>query len=303
MTIELDEIVKKLIESNGDLNALSDSELTLQIKIDGDSFDSSITGEVARSLWTLQENVYRAAAQILHGEPNIKKLTSAERSMLSLNFKVQEGCTDVFVNAKDAIVEIAKGFREMNSEDKKNIFLVLIVCGLVGYTSVAAIEAVLNYLGRKSTEAAMIEQAKVLADPVGKAIELSAQVIAKSSAGARSIQIGHSYHYDEEQIRQLNKKAERQPAATDTYDGSFMVRGVEFFDGKLRVTLVDDSNNAVIVATLPGKDLFDEPLPSTPQEMVELIGNSKAGVRASILIRETKTKVDRVIVSWAPFTR
>ena len=303
MTSELDQIVRKLLESDGDLDALSDNELTLRIKIDGDGFNSSITGEVARSLWTLQENVYRAAAQILHGEPNIKTLTSDERSRLSLSFKVQKGCTDVFVDTKEAATEVAKGFREMNSEDKKSVFIVLIVCGLIGCTGVVATEAIFAYLGRKSTDAAMIEQAKVLADPIGKAIELSAQAIAKSSAGARSVQIGHSYRYDEEQIQQLHRKADRQPATTDTYDASFTVQGVELAGDKLRVTLVDESNGATLVATLPGKDLFDEPLPHTATEVAKLIGDPKTAVRASILIRETKTKVDRVIVSWSPFAR
>lgn len=303
MTQELNQIVERILASGGNLNVLTAEELTLHIKIEGDCFDSSITGEVARSLWALQENVYRAAAEVLHGEPNIKKLTSDEREKLTLNFKIQKGCTNALVNIKDAATEIGKGFREMESKDKKAVFIALIVGAFLGYTSTSVVNAVTNYLSTKAAESAMVEQAKVLADPINKAIELSAMSIAKSTKGARSAQVGHAYQYDEEEIRQLNTKAERQPAATDTYDASFTVHGVELAGKKLKVTLIDDTNGATVTATLPGKDLFDDPLPHTAQEIAALIDKPNAGVKASILIRETKTKIDRVIVSWSPFER
>lgn len=72
-SFDIKNIVQKLLDSNGDVDALTEEELTLTIKIKGEGFDSSITGEVARSLWGLQENLYRSAAFVLHGQPNIKK--------------------------------------------------------------------------------------------------------------------------------------------------------------------------------------------------------------------------------------
>lgn len=52
-SFDIKPIVQKLLNSNGDVDALTEEELTLTIKIKGDGFDSSITGEVARSLWGL----------------------------------------------------------------------------------------------------------------------------------------------------------------------------------------------------------------------------------------------------------
>ena len=89
------EIIQMIFEADGDISSLSDEILTLSIKVTGDKFHSSITGEMARSLWVMQESLYRAAAEIIHGQANIRKLSAEEREKLTLSFQINPGCTDV----------------------------------------------------------------------------------------------------------------------------------------------------------------------------------------------------------------
>lgn len=53
-----------------DLSLIGDDVFQLKIKISGEGYHASIPGDLARNIWSLQESLYRAAAEILHGEPN-----------------------------------------------------------------------------------------------------------------------------------------------------------------------------------------------------------------------------------------
>lgn len=307
-SFDIKNIVQKLLDSNGDVDALTEEELTLTIKIKGEGFDSSITGEVARSLWELQENLYRSAAFVLHGQPNIKKLSQEERDNLTLTFKIKEGCTDASAGIKEAAKQFGKGFREMDSPDKRKVFTTFIVCALLGISVWQTRVAVSDYFEKQaviSNSQAMVDQASALVAPIEKALDVSAQAIAKATRTADHVAVGKTHTFDREQIETLNTKSDRQPALTETYDSSFSVVGLELVDSRFKIALIDDADpkKETMYATLPKDNLFCENLPTTAEEIATVIGKPSKAVRASILIRETKTKVDRILISWEPYDR
>ena len=53
-----------------DLSLIGDDVFQLKIKISGEGYHTSIPGDLARIIWSLQESLYRAATEILHVEPN-----------------------------------------------------------------------------------------------------------------------------------------------------------------------------------------------------------------------------------------
>ncbi len=308
MTQSLEDIVKKLLDLNGDIDALTEEDLTLTIKIEGDGFDSSITGEVARSFWGLQENLYRSAALVLHGQPNIKKLSQEERDRLTLTFKIKPGCTDASAGIKEAAKQFGRGFCEMDSSDKKSVFITFIVCTLLGFGIWQTQAAISAYFGKKAEEEshrALVEQVKALASPIEKAMDVSAQAIAKATKNADKVTVGKSYTFNQVQIEALNTKSDRQPASTETYDSSFSVVGLELVESRFKIALTDDADakKETIYAMLPKDNLFFESLPTSVDEIAALIDKPNKAVRASILIRETKTKVDRILISWDPYDR
>lgn len=308
MNQAIDDIIKKLMESDGDIDSLTDEELTLTIKIEGEGFHSSITGEVARSLWGLQENLYRAAALIIHGQPNIRKLTQEERTGLTLTFKIKEGCTDARVGLREIVKQLFMGFRDMESSDKRRVFKTAIVCALIGFTAYEIKDGLNNYFSNvtaQNASQALVEQAKTFASPLEKALEMSAKEVAKSTKNADKVSFGHNYTFDRGQIEELNTKSERQPASNETYESSFKVVGLEINGGRYKIGLTDDADpkEETFYVLLPNDDLFSDNLPKSPEEIAALIDKPNKAVRATILIRETKTKIDRILISWEPYDR
>ena len=89
--------LEELLQSgeNFKLEDVSPDLMTLRIKIHGDQFDGSITGEVAKSLAMLQTALYRAAAEALHGTSSITALSAEEKAQLEIVIKVSPGCSDI----------------------------------------------------------------------------------------------------------------------------------------------------------------------------------------------------------------
>lgn len=287
------EIIQMIFEADGDISSLSDEILTLSIKVTGDKFHSSITGEMARSLWVMQESLYRAAAEIIHGQANIRKLSAEEREKLTLSFQINPGCTDVKACIKRAITEIGKGFQTMESKDKRTTLIAIAVTLLLGFSAPHISSAIQNY----NHDAAMVKQAEVLTEPLKLAFDFSATEVAKSAKTADEVKFGQEHRFDKSQIENLNKKSEKQKAITNTFDSTFRVVGVDLTkDQKLRVHLIDESG-VNMFATVPRDDMFGD-IPSTASDVAKLIGIENKYVRATILVRETKTKVENVIVSW-----
>ncbi len=289
--LKLKTLVQKIQAANGDLSNVDVSDLTMRIKIHGASFDSSITGEVARSLWELQQGLYRAAATIIYHQPNIKRLSAAERKRLTLSFRIEDGCTELFANIKDAALELAKGFKTMESKDKKTVLLTLIVCCLVGWS----MTEVCDVLEKRDEKSADLEKSKAMLEPVNNAIQLASKGIAKASKDADEVNFGPQ-KFTKEDIERLNSKT-RSSASTETETGTYRVTGVHAEGGVLRVDLVDAETKESFSATILPKGILDDELPNSSAEIGALI-DSGAIIEVTLIVKETRSKVERVIIDW-----
>lgn len=285
-------LIKRIQETDGDLSLIDVKDLTLEIKIAGEAFDSSITGEVARALWGLQEGIYRAGAAIIHGQPNIKKLTPEEREQLTLSFKVEPGCTSLKAVIGQAASGIVKGFQDMDSKDKKAVLVSACTCVLLGY----GITEVCNTFKIQGAQDAEIEKVKATMEPINNAIQAAAKFFAKSSKDADEVSFGPQ-RFSRKDIEQLNAKT-RSSANTETMPGVFFVKGVhEGDDHVLRVDLVDAETHEAFSALIPPKGLFEEELPNSSAAIGRLI-DAREKIEATLLIKETRNKIERVVIDW-----
>lgn len=93
--------------------------MTLRIKIHGEQFDSSISGDVAKSLGALQVALYRAAAEVLHGTSRITALSAEEKAQFEIVIKVSPGCSDIQIPGLKYILSlISKMTENMDSKHK-----------------------------------------------------------------------------------------------------------------------------------------------------------------------------------------
>ncbi|WP_183043444.1 hypothetical protein [Alicycliphilus denitrificans] len=85
--------------NNGSLNFEGELK-TLEIEIEGPLFRGEITGELARGLAELQEELYRAARFAITGKTGREsRLTNEQKKQLELRIDVQKGCTLIKIDA------------------------------------------------------------------------------------------------------------------------------------------------------------------------------------------------------------
>jgi len=73
---------------------------TLEIEIEGNLFDGRLTGELARGLSELQDELYRAARFAITGkEGRDSRLTKSQKEAIELHIDVQKGCTLIKIDA------------------------------------------------------------------------------------------------------------------------------------------------------------------------------------------------------------
>lgn len=203
-----------------DLSLIKDSAFELKIKISGEGYHASIPGDLARSIWSLQESLYRAAAEILHGEPNIAKLTAEERIALQLDFEVSEGSLDLSAVTRKFSEKIAEGFKTMDSKDKKWVLIAAIVVLGGGHFGS-------DILKSHNISDAMVEQTQLHIEPINKAMDLATIAIAKASPNSSEIIIGQR-KLSSEQIKEINKTYEiLKEKFRKGYDGDLFGYGLK----------------------------------------------------------------------------
>lgn len=284
---KLTTVEQVLAEKTPGIEDIDPKLMTLTIKIKGDQFDGTITGEVARAIWGLQENLYRAAAEVLHGEPNIAKLTQEERQSLELTFSVEKGCSAYRADGRRLISRVLdKVVDKMPPEDTKYVF----VAGMMAFVGSTLGTA---YLAKN----AMVEQAKALIEPIERAITLSGDLVAKAARNAESVDY-RDRAYPKDEIKKLNSRSLAQKAVSDNFESVCVVTGYQIQKGIGVVSLVDETG-MVFQASIPPKGLFEDTPPDTAKDIAHFI-DSKQKVRVLIYVKESKAKTERVVTSWDP---
>lgn len=83
----------------------------IKMHIQGDSFDSTVSTTVMRSILKLQDAVYRQYSLFAYGD--IRKLSSSERAGLEIYAKVEPGSTWIEVFVEHILMNIAEKIKKM----------------------------------------------------------------------------------------------------------------------------------------------------------------------------------------------
>lgn len=75
--------------------------------IDGKNYHTSVPAGLARGLWELQEELYRAVAFALYGEESYKRLTEEQKEKFELVFQVSEGSSDLLAPLENLALRIS----------------------------------------------------------------------------------------------------------------------------------------------------------------------------------------------------
>ena len=196
------------------LEDVSPDLMTLRIKIHGEQFDSSISGEVAKSLGALQAALYRAAAEVLHGTPSITSLSAEEKALFEIVIKVSPGCSDIQIPGLKYLCALLSKMTENMDSVHKCVVACFAICG---FTGLAVAPFITKAIENNQTVEGMVDMARTLTDPIRTAVEVAGEATAKSARNADSVKWG-DHDYGREEIRKLNTRSPRQEAQADTFE-------------------------------------------------------------------------------------
>lgn len=98
--------------------SISSGNISVKIKLEGNDFESSLTGKVIGGLAEYQQRIYHAYKVQKYGARSNIALTDAELEMLEIKVSVKPGCTEAIVALINNIPEVVK---QMSGEDIKII--------------------------------------------------------------------------------------------------------------------------------------------------------------------------------------
>lgn len=271
--------------------------MTLKIKIYGDQFESSITGEVARAVGSLQTALYRAAAEILHGEPNIKLLTAEEKELFEIVIRVEPGCSQLKIPGYKYLPPLLE--KMVEKMESKHIAIVACVA-IAGFIGCKVSNDVTDVWKSNAATQAMVDLAKTLTAPINSAVQGGGVDLAKAAKNASALEIGDR-RFDRKEIESLNKRAAKQTAEVETYQAECVVKGIREDDENLKVDLWDTNSKETFTVKVPPQGLFDQDIPIRPTEIAPLM-ESKDRVLVTVLIKETKAKTERLLVDFEVVT-
>ncbi len=148
----------------------------LEIKLEGEGYDSTITPDMAGALVELQHAINRAYARTIHHTSNARSLTSEERQELQFKAKVEKGSSLISVNFGNFAEKLALSVVDKMTPEAIAITVVGIAvtsASLFAYKSFLKSRSEDKVIGAKSLEAIALSQEET------KRFELFARAVAR----------------------------------------------------------------------------------------------------------------------------
>ncbi|MFY4697955.1 hypothetical protein [Burkholderia glumae] len=152
---------------------------TLQIKLEGPGYDSTITADVAEALVDLQTAINRAYARLVHNSADSRTLTGAERSKIQFKAEVKKGSSLINVDLGEYLKTLTQELITKMTPDQ----LVISIVGVAALAaSVAAYKAFLKSRSEDKKIEAEAQKLILLSQEETKRLETMASVIKKDPA-------------------------------------------------------------------------------------------------------------------------
>ncbi|ONN64798.1 hypothetical protein [Herbaspirillum sp. VT-16-41] len=241
-----------------DLNEIQfgGSLATLSINVRGNRYHSTIPSELARAMWELQSELYRAVALALYGIDSARRLTDEEKRRVELVFKVEEGSSDLKASLTELIKALAQGITTMDSRHKAITVIATVLVLATGYGAVSAIENDSSVKKDQikvehdlSIEREKTKQFELIANaargnPVvsrfSQATEEGARSIIKGAPDADSIKVG-AVKFDGAEIQEANQRNPRERSYAEMIKGEFVIVRIEKKDSAVTKVVVANS--------------------------------------------------------------
>lgn len=225
-------------------------------EVEGKNYNASIPAELARGLWELQDELYRAVAFALYGSDSLRKLSAEQKQDFQLVFQVTQGSTDLMAPLKAFFEKLGEGFGSMESKHKA---VTLVAIAVIMASAWGAVHIVDSQAGAKKEEIksqlelskekektaqfeliGKLTQENKVAARFSKATEEGTKAIIKGASDANQIKVG-KVKFDRDEIQEVNQRATKERAEAKILNEDFSIIRIEFRGGSTRLWLASKS--------------------------------------------------------------
>lgn len=238
-----------------------DGELKkLTIELEGPLFHGELTGEVARGLTQLQDEIYRATAFALNGvEGRQSRLSNAQREAVELSIDVDEGCTLINIDLGKLGEGLVKTLTAMD-QTQLTILVVasvaVLAVGWIGKTWVSE-----HYKSKSAEASGEQETARLqaatnanvqIADRMARVIDSSSKIarfaaasenglteIATRATSATSMTAGR-VELGQDDLANLRRRAPRSTSESINEVGNFRILSADGKSSPFKLTISGD---------------------------------------------------------------
>ncbi len=255
------------------------------IKVEGDEYHQSISGDLAKSLGHIQDSIYRLAAHLLYGQDKVSALPKEVREKLCLQFEIRAGCTESIADLRPAIKFFLYEAVKRMTPAQLFAFATICVIGLGSYMATSKeAETAQELINHQSIDKAVAELGEANRLLIEKSFALREETlrdIAKNATNATAVTFGAD-KFTGDSLSKLKSRTNTQPTVVRTFDGEFFVFQINSRNPELlKLQVSDGTGNDFTV--LAEQDLFQE-----PEDLDLLWQCARTGQKVQMQITESK---------------
>lgn len=266
-------------EADTDLKFGGDLEF-IRFKFEGKDFHHSVTGDLAKGIATYQEEIYRAAKFALFSADSRSQLSVEQRKAFELNFRVEEGSTDILAPVTVIAEGLAAGVAGMTSTTLAVVIILVVLILAASFVAIKIREGIETSNQRKIEEdsknqlvATVADMAKSMTEShqatVKTALQQSQLTIAKRFADAQETGVKevlksvpqaesatvNGVVFDADDIKEIRRRAKRSKSVYEEVVASCKVYA-DTYQSPIRLTISSPELPSEVKAEWP--DDLDE---------------------------------------------
>lgn len=162
-------LINNEIEPDLDINFTGELE-HISIKITGNDFHHSITGELARGIASFQDEIYKAAKFAIYGREGRIQLPPELKNHFEFNFTVNEGSSELDTPTNTIATGLSSGISHM---DSKHLSVTIILSILFLATAYTATSIYASYSKQQEETASQTNQTAQISKVVDGFVDLA----------------------------------------------------------------------------------------------------------------------------------
>ncbi|NVP23608.1 hypothetical protein [Treponema phagedenis] len=254
-------LIETIITGESDLKnasiAIDETLGGILIHIEGDKFHSTITTGIMRGVISLQKALYDGYSLVQYGK--IQKLTTAEKEMLELQVKVDDGSSIIEILIDALAKAIGEKMEKLTAKEIKNIVMTVVLAGGVFFLGGKYIDAK-KEIARIESQGKVITEVQKNTIYAIEAMQTGGKAFSREMAKQEfdNLEI-NGEQVTQDELREWSKTTRVvKPIETKIYRGRFIITDIHFENDTIYLDVVNIQDQIVIKYVNILRELVDK---------------------------------------------